>query len=97
MKKLAFPMLGPTLVFAGLASHADRIDQDRSEPAHTGPYSVSEALTGVHDGDRDVATAVPDSNEIYNAVVQQYCQRCHGERRQRGNRFTINRNLELLQ
>ncbi len=85
MKKLAFPMLGPTLVFAGLASHANRLDQDRGEPAHTGTYSVSEALTGVHDVGRHVPTAVSDSNEIYNAVVQQYCQRCHGERRQRGN------------
>ena len=85
MKKFVFPMLGPVLLFTGLTSHSNRLGQDRGEPAHTGAYLVFEAPTGIRDGGHDVVTALADSNDIYNAVIRQYCQRCHGERRQRGN------------
>jgi hypothetical protein len=70
MNKFVFPMLGPAVFCAGLATYAGRMQQPPSPVTHpTIPPYVTDTIAA----------------DALNSVIEQYCQRCHGERRQQGN------------
>lgn len=88
MKKFAFAILGTSFVFIGVTANASRavpgavqIAPLQATTAVLGRHSTSGAATReIHDRLSD--TAVTDS---LNAIIESYCVRCHGQRRQMGN------------
>jgi Protein of unknown function (DUF1592)/Protein of unknown function (DUF1588)/Protein of unknown function (DUF1587)/Protein of unknown function (DUF1585)/Protein of unknown function (DUF1595) len=73
MNKLGMAMIGPVLVSVGLAANASR-----AQPG----TSVSQPFHPVVETGSAFDTLASDD---LNGVIDQYCERCHGERRQRGN------------
>ncbi len=96
MKTFAIASFGTVLVMASVATRhgPTQVAATDEDPAATamipapqhadliGPQSVPEVM-GLSTHVADAGSS--DSTDIFNGVIQQYCLRCHGERRQRGN------------